>query len=239
MKTINEAMKNLKESKRISLKEANETATFELDWTNEDIANMENNQEKELTLIKNVENTLKTNKIGAKVEIVSIDGSGFGGWPIVKVTGPKEELAKNIGLYYLGDSENDIDYNEIYDTYLESKELDMRKINESDKEKFEQRVTLGNVTRDLYSEDELNLFNVIKNRLHGIEDYVVNFNVDFFGTPRAYVEFSLPDNNTSAFEVVFDTESFGKVNSVKTTYSNQEITTDFSNLAQELYKLKD
>ena len=29
MKTINEAMKKLQESKRISLKEANETATFE------------------------------------------------------------------------------------------------------------------------------------------------------------------------------------------------------------------
>lgn len=123
MKTINEAMKKLQESKRISLKEANEIATFELDWANEDIANMENNQEKELTLIKNVENTLKTNKIGAKVEIVSIDGSDFGGWPIVKVTGPKEELAKNIGLYYLDNNEDEIDYNEIYDTYLEGKEL--------------------------------------------------------------------------------------------------------------------
>lgn len=114
----------------------------------------------------------------------------------------------------------------------------MKNLKEEEKEKFEQRVTLGNITRDLYSEDELNLFNVIKNRLHGIEDYVVNFNVDFFGTPRAYVEFGLPNSNTSAFEVVFDTESFGKVNSIKTTYSNQEITTDFLNLAQELYKLK-
>ena len=123
MKTINEAMKNLKESKRISLKEANETATFELDWANEDIANMENDQEKELTLIKNVENTLKTNKIGAKVEVISLDGNGFGGWPIVKVTGPKEDLAKNIGLYYLDNNEDEIDYNDIYDTYLENKEL--------------------------------------------------------------------------------------------------------------------
>ena len=123
MKTINEAMKKLQESKRISLKEANETATFELDWANEDIANMENNQEKELTLIKNVENTLKTNSINAKVEVISLDGNGFGGWPIVKVTGPKEDLAKNIGLYYLDNNEDEIDYNEIYDTYLEGKEL--------------------------------------------------------------------------------------------------------------------
>ena len=123
MKTINEAMKKLQEAKRISLKEANETATFELDWANEDIANMENDQEKELTLIKNVENTLKTNKIGAKVEVISLDGNGFGGWPIVKVTGPKEDLAKNIGLYYLDNNEDEIDYNDIYDTYLENKEL--------------------------------------------------------------------------------------------------------------------
>ena len=122
MKSINEAMKKLQESKRISLKEANETATFELDWANEDIANMENNQEKELTLIKNVENTLKTNKIGAKVEIVSIDGDGFGSWPVVKVTGPKEDLAKNIGLYYLNNNEDEIDYNDIYDTYLENED---------------------------------------------------------------------------------------------------------------------
>lgn len=119
----------------------------------------------------------------------------------------------------------------------------MKTINEAMKnlkegEKIEQEVTLGNITRKLYSEDEINLFNVIKNRLHGLEEYVVNFRVDFFGTPKAYVEFGLPDNNTSAFEVVFDTESFGKVNSIETTYSNQEITTDFLNLAQELYKLK-
>lgn len=104
------------------LKEANETATFELDWANEDIANMENDQEKELTLIKNVENTLKTNDINAKVEVISLDGDGFGGWPIVKVTGPKEDLAKNIGLYYLNNNEDEIDYNDIYDTYLENKE---------------------------------------------------------------------------------------------------------------------
>ena len=123
MKTINEAMKKLQEAKRISLKEANEIATFELDWANEDIANMENDQEKELTLIKNVENTLKTNSINAKVEVISLDGNGFGGWPIVKVTGPKEDLAKNIGLYYLDNNEDEIDYNDIYDTYLENKEL--------------------------------------------------------------------------------------------------------------------
>lgn len=119
----------------------------------------------------------------------------------------------------------------------------MKTINEAmknlkEEEKFEQKVTLGNITRELYSEDEVNLFNVIKNRLHGLEEYVVNFRVDFFGTPSAYVEFGLANSRESVFEVVFDTESFGKVNSVKTTYSNQEITVDFLNLAQELYKLK-
>ena len=115
----------------------------------------------------------------------------------------------------------------------------MKNLKEEEREKFEQRVTLGNVTRDLYSQDELDLFNVIKNRLHGIEGYVVGFNINLtLGNKYAYVVFGLAASTDSVFEVVFNTESFGKVDSVKTTYSNQEITVDFLNLAQELYKLK-
>ena len=103
----------------------------------------------------------------------------------------------------------------------------------------ETKVKLGMVSRTLYSQDELDLFNVIKNRLHGIEDYVVGFNINLtLGNKYAYVVFGLAASTDSVFEVVFNTESFGKVNSVKTTYSNQEITVDFLNLAQELYKLK-
>ena len=79
----------------------------------------------------------------------------------------------------------------------------------------------------------------IKNRLHGIEDYVVGFNINLtLGNKYAYVVFFFAASTDSVFEVVFNTESFGKVDSVKTTYSNQEITVDFLNLAQELYKLK-
>ena len=103
----------------------------------------------------------------------------------------------------------------------------------------ETKVKLGMVSRTLYSQDELDLFNVIKNRLHGIEDYVVGFNINLtLGNKYAYVVFGLAASTDSVFEVVFNTESFGKVDSVKTTYSNQEITVDFLNLAQELYKLK-
>ena len=103
----------------------------------------------------------------------------------------------------------------------------------------ETKVKLGMVSRTLYSQDELDLFNVIKNRLHGIEDYVLGFNINLtLGNKYAYVVFGLAASTDSVFEVVFNTESFGKVNSVKTTYSNQEITVDFLNLAQELYKLK-
>ena len=103
----------------------------------------------------------------------------------------------------------------------------------------ETEVKLGMVSRTLYSQDELDLFNVIKNRLHGIEDYVVGFNINLtLGNKYAYVVFGLAASTDSVFEVVFNTESFGKVDSVKTTYSNQEITVDFLNLAQELYKLK-
>ena len=103
----------------------------------------------------------------------------------------------------------------------------------------ETKVKLGMVSRTLYSQDELDLFNVIKNRLHGIEDYVVGFNINLtLGNKYAYVVFGLAASTDSVFEVVFNIESFGKVDSVKTTYSNQEITVDFLNLAQELYKLK-
>lgn len=103
----------------------------------------------------------------------------------------------------------------------------------------ETKVKLGMVSRTLYSQDELDLFNVIKNRLHGIEDYVVGFNINLtLGNKYAYVVFGLAASTDSVFEVVFNTENFGKIDSVKTTYSNQEITVDFLNLAQELYKLK-
>lgn len=141
------------------LKEANETATFELDWANEDIANMENDQEKELTLIKNVENTLKTNDINAKVEVISLDGDGFGGWPIVKVTGPKEDLAKNIGLYYLNNNEDEIDYSDIYDTYLENKESkESKKLKEeisarSNYDKLENAIDEGIITKDQIADE--------------------------------------------------------------------------------------
>lgn len=114
----------------------------------------------------------------------------------------------------------------------------MKCLKENDNKEI--KVELGNAKRVLYSQDELDLFNVIKNRIHGLEPYVTNFNITLsFGTPTAYVEFGTSNSNKSAFDVMFDTENFGKVNRVTTTYSNQEVTSDFVNLAQELYKLKD
>lgn len=121
----------------------------------------------------------------------------------------------------------------------------MKTINEAmknlkEKEAIEEKVTLGTISRTLYSQDEIDLFNIIKRTLHGLESYVINFSINLsLGEHIAYVLFGLPGSRDSVFEVEFDTENFGKAKSVKTTYSNQEITTDFLNLAQELYKLKD
>lgn len=98
---------------------------------------------------------------------------------------------------------------------------------------MEKLVELNGIKRDLYSGKAIELFEKIKNIVEGIESNISNFNIDLdFGS---YVEFKT-DDEVGQFEVDFDLS--GKVSSVKTTMSNQELTYDFMELAKVLYELK-
>lgn len=98
-------------------------------------------------------------------------------------------------------------------------------------------VEIGNARAYVYTQDQLDCYNAIKNRLQGLESNVTAFNIDLMLPDHTYVEFKTADNS-GEFVVIFSNEDFGKVLNVQTTFSNQEITYDFLQLAQELYKLK-
>lgn len=98
-------------------------------------------------------------------------------------------------------------------------------------------VEIGNARAYVYTQDQLDCYNAIKNRLQGLESNVTAFNIDLMLQDHIYVEFKTADN-AGEFVVIFSNEDFGKVLNVQTTFSNQEVTYDFLQLAQELYKLK-
>lgn len=110
----------------------------------------------------------------------------------------------------------------------------IKKLQEDDK--IEQTVELGNARAKVYSQDELDCFNAIKNTISGLEQFVTKFNITLFPLEKANVTFKTSDG--SEFEVTFDTESFGKVTEVQTTFSNQEVTKEFIELATLLLELK-
>ena len=110
----------------------------------------------------------------------------------------------------------------------------IKKLQEDDK--IEQTVELGNARGKVYSQDELDCFNAIKNTISGLEQFVTKFNITLFPLEKANVTFKT--SNGSEFEVTFDTESFGKVTEVQTTFSNQEVTKEFIELATLLLELK-
>ena len=100
-----------------------------------------------------------------------------------------------------------------------------------------QTVEIGNARAYVYTPDQLDCYNAIKNRLKGLESNVTSFNIDLMLQDHTYVEFKT-DDNAGEFVVIFSNEDFGKVLNVQTTFSNQEITQDFLTLSNELYKLK-
>lgn len=110
----------------------------------------------------------------------------------------------------------------------------MKLLNE---ETQDQTVVLGNVKGRVYGQDELDCFNAMKNTVKGLEQYVAGFYIMLDqGLQNASITFQTKDGKNE-FEVFFDTESFGKVTKVQTTFSNQDITQEFLTLAQELYNL--
>lgn len=109
----------------------------------------------------------------------------------------------------------------------------IKKLQEDDK--IEQTVELGNARGKVYSQDELDCFNAIKNTISGLEQFVTNFNITL---PLEKADVTFKTSDGSEFKVTFDTESFGKVTEVQTTFSNQEVTKEFIELASLLLELK-
>ena len=107
---------------------------------------------------------------------------------------------------------------------------------EGDK-KVNKEVDINGYRGTLYSQDEIDCFDAIARTIKGLEKNVTNWNVSFFPSPKAYVDFTT-DDGEGTFEVIFSTDTFGTVEKVETRYSNQNITYDFIKLAEELYNLK-
>ena len=95
---------------------------------------------------------------------------------------------------------------------------------------------INGVKRSLYWEAEKNCFDAMVNTIKGLEKYVTNWGIDFLGGRKeSYIEFGT--TGQSQFIVKFDGNTFGKVDKVETTYSNQEVTTEFVKLAEQLSEL--
>lgn len=91
-------------------------------------------------------------------------------------------------------------------------------------------VELNGLKRTLSSQDEVDCFNVVKRSIDILDTFVVDWNVMLsqFGQ-KAYVVFRTRDGK-GEFEVDFSTNTFGKVDKIETTFSNQEITDSFMKL---------
>lgn len=104
-------------------------------------------------------------------------------------------------------------------------------------EGFEQEVELNGITFTVFSKDELDWFEAIKRTISGLEKYVTNFSVNTsLGSAAADVTFGT-STERSAFNVIFDKDLFGKIKSIKTTFSGLNVDEEFVRLAQELYNL--
>lgn len=95
-------------------------------------------------------------------------------------------------------------------------------------------VELHGIKRTLYSQDEVDCFNAMKRTVDVLDTFVTNWNISLsMGTSYAYCVFKTRDGQ-GEFEVTFSTESFGKVENIKTTFSSQNVTDNFIKLASLL-----
>lgn len=104
------------EIKDSNLKEDDaETATFEIDYADDDV-----DLSTEESVIEDVRNWLGTLANEVKIEIPELSGPA-GGWPIVRLTGNKEKIAKFLLDNYNSGGEETLD--DIYDLYLQENKL--------------------------------------------------------------------------------------------------------------------
>lgn len=104
------------EMKDSNLKEDDaETATFEIDYADDDV-----DLSTEESVIEDVRNWLGTLANEVKIEVPELSGPA-GGWPIVRLTGNKEKIAKFLLDNYNSGGEETLD--DVYDLYLQENKL--------------------------------------------------------------------------------------------------------------------
>lgn len=104
------------EIKDSNLKEDDaETATFEIDYADDDV-----DLSTEESVIEDVRNWLGTLANEVKIEVSELSGPA-GGWPIVRLTGNKEKIAKFLLDNYNSGGEETLD--DVYDLYLQENKL--------------------------------------------------------------------------------------------------------------------
>lgn len=128
------------EMKDSNLKEDDaETATFEIDYADDDV-----DLSTEESVIEDVRNWLGTLANEVKIEVPELSGPA-GGWPIVRLTGNKEKIAKFLLDNYNSGGEETLD--DVYDLYLQENKLQDNNLNEAElfeKEKLNEKINHAN-----------------------------------------------------------------------------------------------
>ena len=95
--------------------DAGETATFEIDYADDDV-----DLSTEESVVEAVRNWLGTLASEVKIEVPELNGPA-GGWPIVRLIGNKEKIAKFLLDNYNSGGEETLD--DVYDLYLQENKL--------------------------------------------------------------------------------------------------------------------
>lgn len=148
--------------------------------------------------------------------------------------------------------EADIQYNEDGEPYFTAEEGDEYLISEflrkdffegkqivmEDVDEEEYPIEFNGIKRKVYSKDDLEQWQTIEREIKYLEKYVKHI---FIGTGNDSMEVTFGDPNSNLnetmFKLVFDSNLFGRVSKVETTFSNQEVNETFVYLANELYNL--
>ena len=114
-------------------------AVFEIDYAPDDV-----DLSTEESVIEDVRNWLGTLANEVKIEVPELSGPA-GGWPIVRLTGNKEKIAKFLLDNYNSGGEETLD--DVYDLYLQENKLQDNNLNEAElfeKEKLNEKINHAN-----------------------------------------------------------------------------------------------
>lgn len=133
--------------------------------------------------------------------------------------------------------EEEADFNTVLKYVLSELNLSESKLTEDKEEEY--AIEFNGIKRKVYSKDTLEQWQAIKREISHLEKYVKGIFLGI-GNDTMEVSFGDPKNNLNdtMFKVSFDSNLYGKVKRVSTTFSNTEVNETFVYLANELYKLK-